>query len=223
MGKNVVPNAEELVKNDVITLKNNLKGILPEYINIYPIGSAGQKPVSSDADFLLDWNEVAKKFGGSTISETRANLEKYFKSIGLFSKRTGVIVHVGIPTNHKVIQVDLMIIENAKEVAPLHQHDYSEDPNMKGGTIHAIWADLARMAIVPGHSSVMISPYKGLVDRETKEFITSNKDSIAKVLIGPEALSKDLRSVSAIIQALKTYPEKYQQIYDRYCKQAIPV
>lgn len=216
MGRNVVPNAVELYKEDVLILTNNLLNVLPSGINVYPIGSAGQKPVSSDADFLLDSKEVMRKFPGNTISESRALMEKYFKDLGLFSKRTGVIVHVGIPVNGSLIQVDLMVVENAKEVAPLHQHDYSEDPTMKGGTIHAIWADLARLASVPGHNSVMISPFKGLVDRETKEFITSDKDKIAKVLIGSDASASDLRSVYAIMQALLSYPEKYNTIRNTY-------
>jgi hypothetical protein len=109
-----------------------------------------------------------------------------------------------------------MAVENAKEVAPLHQHDYSEDSTMKGGTLHAIWADLARMSSIPGHRSIMISPYKGLVDRETKEFITSSKDAIAKIIIGPTATSCDMRSVSAIIQALESYPEKFNTIRNTY-------
>jgi hypothetical protein len=219
MGRKVVPHAAELVKEEVLDLTTNLMHILPKGINVYPIGSAGQKPVSSDADFLLDARESANKFFGRTITETRLNMEQYFKDIGLFSKRTGVIVHVGIPVDRKIIQVDLMVVENAREVAPLHQHDYHDDPNMKGGTIHAIWADLARMVSIPGHSHVMISPYIGLVDRDTKEFITNDKDKIAKILIGPDASSVDLRSVSAIIQSLIPYPEKYHNIYNRYCKQ----
>jgi hypothetical protein len=191
--------------------------LLPNDIAIYPIGSAGQKSVSSDADFLIDATELMIAFPASTLSDSRKKLEAYFKSIGLFAARTGVSVHVGIPINSKqVVQVDLMAVENAKEVAPLHQHDYSEDPTMKGGTLHAIWADLARLSSVPGHKSVMISPYKGLVDRETKEFITSSKDAIAKIIIGPTATSCDMRSVSAIIQALEPYTEKFNTIRNTY-------
>jgi hypothetical protein len=217
MGKNVVPNAVDLYREDVLLLTANLMRLLPNDIAIYPIGSAGQKSVSSDADFLIDATELMIAFPASTLSDSRKKLEAYFKSIGLFAARTGVSVHVGIPINSKqVVQVDLMAVENAKEVAPLHQHDYSEDPTMKGGTLHAIWADLARLSSVPGHKSVMISPYKGLVDRETKEFITSSKDAIAKIIIGPTATSCDMRSVSAIIQALEPYTEKFNTIRNTY-------
>lgn len=217
MGRNVVPNAVELHKEDVIPLTMNLITLL-KGINIFPIGSAGQKDVSSDADFLIDASELMSVFPAATLSESRKALEAYFKSIGLFSARTGVSVHVGIPINSKdVVQVDLMAVENAKEVAPLHQHDYSNSPTMKGGTLHAIWADLARMSSAPGHPSIMISPYKGLVNRETKEFITSSKDAIAKIIIGPTANACDMGSVSAIIQALAPYPEKFKAVESTYC------
>ena len=219
MGRNVVPNAVELHREDVFPLTINLIKLLPNGVNIQPIGSAGQKPVSSDADFLIDAKELMTAFPAKTLSDSRKKLEEYFKSIGLFAARTGVSVHVGIPIGNtqQVAQVDLMAVENAKEVAPLHQHDYSEDPTMKGGQLHAIWADLARMSSAPGHESVMISPYRGLVDRETKEFITSSKDAIAKIIIGPSASACDMRSVSAIIQALTPYPEKYNTIRNTYC------
>jgi hypothetical protein len=218
MGKNVVPNAVDLYREDVLPLTANLMKLLPTGINIHPIGSAGQKPVSSDADFLIDAKELMVAFPAATLSESRKKLEEYFKSIGLFAARTGVSVHTGIPIGNtaQVAQVDLMAVENAKEVAPLHQHDYSEDPTMKGGTLHAIWADLARMSSTPGHKNVMISPYKGLVDRDTKEFITSSKDAIAKIIIGPTANSCDMRSVSAIIQALEPYTDKYNTIRNTY-------
>jgi hypothetical protein len=217
MGKNVVPNAVELHREDVFPLTINLIKLLPTGINIHPIGSAGQKSVSSDADFLIDAKELMIAFPASTLSDSRKKLETYFKSIGLFAARTGVSVHVGVPISRtQIIQVDLMAVDNAKEIAPLHQHDYSEDPTMKGGTLHAIWADLARLSSAPGHKSVMISPYKGLVDRETKEFITSSKDAIAKIIIGPTATSCDMRSVSAIIQALEHYPEKFNTIRNTY-------
>jgi hypothetical protein len=221
MGKNVVPNAVDLYQEDVLLLTANLMKLLPHGINIYPIGSAGQKPVSSDADFLIDSVDLMTALPAATLSESRKKLEEYFKSIGLFSARTGVSVHVGIPIGRtqQVIQVDLMAVANAKEVAPLHQHDYSNDPTMKGGTLHAIWADLARMSSAPGHKNVMISPYRGLVDRETKEFITSSKDAIAKIIIGPSATSCDMRSVSAIIQALTPYTEKFNAITKTYCTQ----
>ena len=87
---------------------------------------------------------------------------------------------------------------------------------MKGGTLHAIWADLANMSSMPDHPSLMMSPYKGLVDRETKELITNNKDQIAKIIIGPQATAADMGNVHAIIDALAGSPEKLKAIKDKY-------
>lgn len=218
MGRNAIPQAVELSRDDILPLTINLINLLPDIIKIYPIGSAGQKELSSDADFLIDAADLMCAFPATTLSKSRQKLEEYFKSVGLFSIRTGVTVHVGILIGYskEIAQVDLMAVENAADIAPLHQHDYSQDPTMKGGTLHAIWADLARMSSTLGHPSVMISPYRGLVDRETKEFITSSKDAIAKIIIGPSASACDMRSVSAIMQALKHYPEKYNTIRNTY-------
>jgi hypothetical protein len=62
----------------------------------------------------------------------------------------------------------------------------------------------------------MMSPYKGLVDRETKELITSNKDKIAKVIIGPSASADDMGNPTKMLKALEKYPEKYKAIKEKY-------
>ena len=46
------------------------------------------------------------------------------------------------------------------------------------------------------------SPYKGLVNRETNELISSDLDDIAKRLLGPNARGQDLGSVESILSAL---------------------
>jgi hypothetical protein len=145
-------------------------------------------------------------------------LEEYFQSNGMFAARSGVSVHVGVPTGegNDVTQVDIMAVENARDVVPLHTHDYSKDASMKGGTLHGIWADLTNMSSLPEHPSLMMSPYKGLVDRQTKELITSNKDQIAKIIIGPNASADDMGSVHSILAALRSNPEKYKAIKDKW-------
>ena len=46
--------------------------------------------------------------------------------------------------------------------------------------------------------------------RSPSQLVTSNKDEIAKIIIGPQATAKDLGSVRNILRALKKYsPEKY--------------
>jgi hypothetical protein len=216
-GGNVVPNAVALKKENFPRAVANLQKILPKGINLYPIGSAGHKEVSSDIDALIDAGELMTVFPAKELKLSRKELEDYLKSKGFFAARTGVSVHVGVPTGvgDEVVQVDLMAVENAKAVQPLHTHDYT-DPSMKGGTLHAMWADLANMSSVQGHPSVMISPYKGLVDRTTKELITSNKDQIAKVIIGPTASADDMGNPTKMMKALQQYPDKYKAIKEKY-------
>ena len=141
---------------------------------------------------LIDAGELMKVFPTKELKLSRLGLENYFKNHGYQAARTGVSIHVGIPTgvDDEIVQVDLMAVENAAAAQPLHTHDYT-DPTMKGGTLHAMWADLANMSSVQGHGSLMMSPYKGLVDRETKELITNDKDQIAKIIIGPTATADD--------------------------------
>jgi hypothetical protein len=216
-GGNVVPNAVELQKANFPLVMANLKKILPQGLNLYPIGSAGHKEVSSDIDALIDASELMKAFPAKELKLSRKALEDYFKSKGLFAARTGVSIHVGIPigSTQDIVQVDLMAVENAAAAQPLHTHDYS-DPQMKGGTLHGMWADLANMSSVEGHESVMMSPYKGLVDRATKELVTNNKDEIAKIIIGPTASAADMGNPQRVLTALKPYPQKYVAIRDKY-------
>ena len=216
-GGNVIPNAKPINKANFPAAVKNLQHILPKGLNLYPIGSAGKKEISSDIDALIDAGELMKAFPAKELKLSRKALEDYFKQKGLPAARTGVSIHVGIPTgkDDDIVQVDLMAVENAKAAVPLHTHDYS-DPNMKGGTLHGMWADLANMSSIEGHQSLMMSPYKGLVDRETKELVTSDKDKIAKIIIGPSASADDMGNPTKMMKALEKYPEKYKAIKDKY-------
>lgn len=217
MGGNVVPNAVSIKKEQVAPAISKLQHFLPKGLTLYPIGSAGKKAESSDIDALIDANELMKVFPAKDLKSGRKELEEYFKSKGLFSARTGVSVHVGIPlgSGSDVVQVDLMAVENAKAAQPLHTHDYS-DPSMKGGTLHGIWADLAKLSTLPGRHDLMMSPYKGLVDRETKDLITNDKDQIAKIIIGPTAIADDMSNINKMLRALAPYSEKYEFIKKKY-------
>jgi hypothetical protein len=221
-GGNVVPNAVPIKKQNFATAMKNLNSILPKGMNLYPIGSAGHKEISSDIDALIDAGELMTAFPTKELKLSRKALEDYFKEQGLYAARTGVSIHVGIPTgvNDEIVQVDLMAVENAQAAQPLHTHDYS-DPTMKGGTLHAMWADLANMSTVQGHGSLMMSPYKGLVDRETKELITNNKDHIAKIIIGPTASADDMGNPTKMMAALQQYPQKYQAIKEKYFSEPV--
>lgn len=216
-GGNVIPNATSLRKEDFPSVIENLNKILPQGIDLYPIGSAGQKEISSDIDALIDADELMTVFPAKELKLSRKALEDYFKSKGLLAARTGVSIHVGIPigATDKLVQVDLMAVENAAAAQPLHTYDYT-DNSMKGGTLQGMYADLANVSSAPGHSSLMMSPYKGLVDRQTKELITNKKDQIAKIIIGPTASADDMNNPTKLLKALERYPDKYNLIKGKY-------
>jgi hypothetical protein len=216
-GGNVIQGAVELRKSEFPLVMANLEKILPKGMNLYPIGSAGKKEISSDIDALIDAEELMAAFPAKELKFSRKSLEDYFKEKGLQAARTGVSVHVGIPIGDtdKLVQVDLMAVEKAADAQPLHSHDY-DDPTMKGGTLHAMWADLANLSSIEGHPSLMMSPYKGLVDRQTKQLITSNKDEIARIIIGPTATASDMGNPKKVLAALKQYPQKYHEIKNKY-------
>jgi hypothetical protein len=67
----------------------------------------------------------------------------------------------------------------------------------------------------------MMSPYKGLVDRETKELITNNKDHIAKIIIGPTASADDMGNPTKMMAALQQYPQKYQAMKEKYFSEPV--
>lgn len=216
MGGNVIPNAISVLKDQVPFILTALHHAMPAGIKINVIGSAGKKEISSDVDVLIDAAELLSAFPWAIDVKTgRKYLELHFKSCGLVSARTGVSVHVGIPINNQVVQVDIMAVLNAISVLDLHTHNY-ECETTKGGTLHAMWADLANLSSVNEHVNLMMSPYRGLVNRTTKELITSDKDQIAKIIIGPNACASDMSSPISLITALHAYPDKHKLISERY-------
>jgi hypothetical protein len=218
-GGNVVPNAKPVTLANFNTVRTNLEKILPAGIAIFPIGSAGHKEISKDLDVLIDAGALSTHFLTDSVKASKKKLEEYFTKLGYFSKMTGVSVHVGIPTgeNNDITQVDIMVVENAKEVWPLHVHEYTS-ADIKGGTLHAMWADLANLSSLPNHPKLMISPYKGLLDRNTRELISSNKNTIASIIVSKNATKDDLSSVSRILNLLQKNSEKYNLIYSKYYK-----
>ena len=232
-GGNAIEGAVAVTKSNFDTIIKNLKAIIPDGVKFQPIGSAGKKEVSGDMDIIIDLEQIRlalgipepenKKQAKLLGKNVRIELEKLFQQAGLVTMKSGISVHAGIPTGegNNIAQVDMMVVPNADEVAPLHQHDYSENPQMKGSTIHGILAALTNAVAPPAGHSIpegqksyyKLSPYIGLMTRSPSELITSNKDEIAKIIIHSEASAKDLSSVRNMLRALKRLtPEKYQLI-----------
>lgn len=213
MGGRLIYEAKPVNKQAFYSVMEKLKQIIP--LRLYPIGSAGKKEISSDIDILVDTGDLMTWTNTKNVSDAKKALQKIFDQWQYPNLKSGVSVHVGIPYNDGLVQVDIMVVDNAELAAPLHTHDYSQDVDMHGGTLHALWADLANISSNE-FISYMMSPYKGLVNRNTKEVLSSNKDRIAKIIIGPNATESDMRSLTSMFQALKQYPEKLCHVKDKY-------
>ena len=51
---------------------------------------------------------------------------------------------------------------------------------------------------------------------EYKELVSSDKDEIASIIIGPGATAKDMGNPKAMMAALKKFPDKYATIKQKY-------
>jgi hypothetical protein len=214
MSGNAIKSAKPIKKQDYQQLLTNIQSILPTGLTIYPFGSAGKKEISGDVDFFIDADEllsILPSHRAGNLLESRKLLQEFFINQGLESTRSGVNVHVGIPLGNDIVQVDLTTVNDASTIAHLHDHVY-DSSDVKGKTIVSIWCDLANLT----SDNFMISPFGGLLYRNTRELITKNPDEIAKIIISPNATEYDMRSPSRLLEAVKHNPIKYQHIKQTY-------
>lgn len=163
-----------------------------------PIGS-GATPtpgkVSGDLDMIVDANYLAKHFNVKKPIEIKKALQSMFNDAGFETAITGQSVHVKTTVGGQAQQVDIMIVPNAEKAAKLHTHNIPKGSPYKGVHKHIALSWLAKQK---GYSW---SPYKGVLDRETKELVADDPDQIAKILIGPNANGNDISSVEALAKA----------------------
>jgi hypothetical protein len=195
MGGHAIPNTSPIKKDDFNAIIEQLSTYLPNGLQIFPFGSAGKKIISNDLDLFIDNHQLEKIFD---CDNPKKHLQQYFINQGLTSSRSGIAVHVGIPFDNTTIQVDLIAVDYPMIIQQLHDHTYDDD-TVSGKTIISMWCDLARMS----SPSLLFSPYTGLFIRDTREFITADKNTIAKFIIGQHASGDDLRSPSRILKAVK--------------------
>lgn len=211
MSGNAISNAKPIKKENYKSLLNTLKSILPHGLTLYPYGSAGKKDISGDVDFFIDADELLSIFPSKSLSESRKTLQKFLIDNGFDTSLSGTSVHLGVPLNNLIVQVDLTTVENADTIAYLHDHVYDNN-QVKGKTIVSIWCDLANLT----SDNLMVSPYKGLLSRDTKELISNDPYEIAKIIIGPNATEYDMRSPKRLLNAVSYDTVKYEHIKNTY-------
>lgn len=190
------------------------------------------KADSGDVDVMLDADAVMAAFPSDSITGSKKKLAEYLKRLGI--KNNGAALNTVVRLGGRDFAVDLIVKHNAASVIRGHQMDYSRDTKMRGSDLWgkdanaSIWHVLIRMEPSPisgkktlgvdknGNeiSALKLSPDLGVVDRETGKILIpwSDKDSIARLMVGPQATGRDISSMSGIRDALQKVPKKWNAV-----------
>ena len=214
----------------------------------HPYGGGGRED-SGDIDILIDPNNLLKAFpidiekynqslekplGAKAMANAMADPSKKlalqmkaskwglasFLSNNGFETDPGTLT-VNYSSGGKNFSVD--IIPRPKSSWEYHTHDFSKDPEMRGGDLFTnVYPTLVKLAskttfVDPKtgeeKGNLQYSPDRGLVDRDTNQVIAVKKDDIAKILLGPNASARDMSSTTGIKNALAKQPDKLRQVF----------
>ena len=185
------------------------------------LGSTGIRSTSGDLDVAVD--------------QTKNDKEQVFQKLKAWAEKThpddnprqwvaksGTNVHLRTPINgneaNGFVQTDLMF--GNPEWMKFALRGMGDDTPYKGAHRMIMLASIAKA------QGMMWSPTKGLVDRETKQVITTDPNEIAVKLIGQGASRANLDSVETIHKAIKNRPD-YEalvaDVKDNFEKQGIPM
>jgi len=172
-------------------------------IECIPVGSAATPTPgkrSGDLDVIVDSNAVMSFFNSKDAKEAKQQLSQYIKDKGYNTAVIGTNVHVQMPLGSDSHQLDIMVVDNAPSIAKFHTHDIPQGSPYKG--IHKQLA-ISKIAKMKG---MLWSAWKGLYKRDEKgkagEFISSNLDEIAQVLLGANRNANDLGSLESILATM---------------------
>ena len=199
MGGNVFQGTKPFDHSKIDAMMKQVNSVLSKTgAKALPIGS-GATPtpgkMSGDLDMIVDANFLAQKFNVKKPVEIKKALQSMYDQAGFETAITGQSVHVKTTVDGEAQQVDIMIVPNAEQAAKLHTHNIPKGSPYKGVHKHIALSWLAKQK---GYSW---SPYKGILDKTTKELVTNDPDEIAKLLIGPNASANDISSLEAIAKA----------------------
>ena len=216
-GGNAIPTSIPVAKKDVAAIVAAAKKALPDTLvkRIQTdIGSAGYKLESGDIDIMVEAEDVITLF--NTMNEknpllaAKKALENYFRGQGIETKVSGNNVSIGIPYKDAVAQVDVMVIHDASIVAPYHQHcprGSYDDPEFKGQPIFIIMNSIGKAL------GLKFDAFGAkLLRREDNTVVARDRDSVAKILLNPQATGNDLNSVKSIMRALENDPMKDEKL-----------
>lgn len=207
----------------------------------------GGREDSGDVDIMIDPQELLDKFapdleeynrnsskplGAKAFSNMMADDSKKqaFTLKGAKWALSRYMTHNGFETDPGTLTVNFSgdgknysvdLIVRPRSAWPLHTHDFTRDPGMRGGdlwvNIYPLLAKVASKTVFTDpktgeeKGNLQFSPDRGLVDRDSNEVVAIKKDDIAKILLGPDATGRDLASLSGIRDQLEKNPEKWSK------------
>ena len=213
-GGNVFDNTTDVAKDDVVAVVDTVKRELPSALQkqvMADIGSAGFKVQSGDIDLFLDEKTLLKNFGVEDVKQAKQALAQYFQAKGYAVKLSGRNVHVDVPYKDAsgkqlYAQVDLMVIADARRVADWHQHGprgMYTDPAFKGNQLFILLNSIGKFL------GLKVDAFGGTVmRRDDNSVVADTREAAAKVLLNPGAHAEDLNSVSSVLQALASDPDR---------------
>lgn len=205
----------------------------------------GGRNDSGDIDIMIDPQELLEKFpvdveeynaaqekpmGPKAMANAMADPAKTAK-LQMSASKWALANHMtdnGFPTDPGTLTVQYSaggkhhsvdLIVRPRSAWELHTHDFSRDPDMRGGQLFTdIYPTLAKIASSTTFidaktgeekGNLQYSPDKGLVNRDNGEVVAIDKAAIAKILLGPAATARDLSSISGIRDSLQKDPQKW--------------
>lgn len=171
------------------------------------IGSTGKVATSGDIDVAVDAELITKE-------ELADKLSGWAKGKGFdprdYVRKSGVSVHLKTPIKgdpqNGYVQTDFMFYTDPEFAKWMGSYD--AESKFKNVDRIILMNSIAK------HLGLKMSPDIGLVSRKSGNQITRDPNEVAKILIGPTANSKDLRSVESIMKALRSDSERDEKTAD---------
>lgn len=189
-------------------------------IDLEKYNQSREKPLGAKA--FANMMDDQKKKTVFQMTAAKWALAKYMTDNG-FDTDPGTLT-VKYSGGGKDYSVDLIV--RPRSAWPLHTHDFTRDPGMRGGDLWVnLYPTLTKLASKTVFTdtktgeekgNLQFSPDRGIVDRDTGEVVAIDKTEIAKILLGPSATSRDLASISGIKDQLKKDPAKWAKTKDLF-------
>ena len=185
-------------KSEVIPTLKRIEQITGLSLVDNTLGSTGKAESSGDLDVVIDSNlhtkdKLIKDLIAKGVDPT------HLKKTGIEVAYKAPIINDSGKETGDYIQADLMFHDDPEFLK--FYYDNNEKLPYKGAHRNITLSAIAK-------SKSLTLSMKGLCNRETKQLITKDPDSIAKYILGEDASKKDLFNLPSILGYLKKHYSK---------------